>query len=120
MPSIFETQMINDGWPQVADHLEASVTYTPSGGSAVARVGVFQELDGIIREEDPGVVESRRATLKLNDTLEGISLTPGSDDVVTKDSEAWQYAGHKTQNGIHTIMLIRAVVSEYDSGVDFP
>ena len=119
MASIFETQMINDGWPQVAGHLERTVTYTPVGEAGVSRVGIFQELEGLINEEEPGIVLARQAHLKLNDTLEGISLSPQSGDTATTNGEVWQYSGHVTNNGIHTIMLNLAVVSEYDSGANF-
>ncbi len=118
MISIFKTQMINDGWPQVAAHLQDTVTYTPNGLAAVSRVGIFQELTGDIKEDTPGLIMARTATLKLNDELEGISLSPQRGDTATVGGEVWQYSGHVTQNGIHTITLNLASNEEYFQGLN--
>lgn len=117
MASAFERDFLASGSPDLQDQHGITVTYTPFEGVAVSRVGIWQELEGMVQEENPTVVTMRQAQIDIDDNYDGVSLTPQYGDIVVKDGEEWQFLGATLENGIHKIILVRSVINELSHGV---
>ena len=119
MSSEFQRDMTINGWPQLIASLGRSVSYTPDGGEATLRTGIFLPIEGDLMEEKSGLNYFNEALLKLNDTYEGISVTPADGDKVTVDGVVWHYNGHKTPNGVHEIRLVDRNSANVTAGMEY-
>lgn len=112
MSTAHETAFAEAAWDTLSAIHGQSVTYTPTGGSAVTRTGLFVEDRSSLEYGEDGRGEMGEATLTLrNDATTGVA-SPAYGDAVTVGGESWLVSAVSTSGATHRLLLRRWTADE--------